>query len=330
MISDSQKTVKKVIGRGRIVEIIKRATRDYSILILAAVLCWGPGLFYFFSQDDLILYEGCWRVWHNAQSLPEWLHAILFKPGIIDFNYRPLSTHVYFCTMRSFFGFNAFPFHFISFTVHLFTAVFIGAVAKQLGVRQNAALFAMVFYVTRDALFGSVEWISGIQDGLAAFFSAVCLWAALRYYDKKSWKLLILMNSTMILALLSKEIAVVLPIIINVIIIIRFKIDSRPQIQMSKKIEFLLWSWLILIGFIAIRFLLVGVNTTKYPIGISLETPVNFVLYTFWSFFGIDFRGSHLYHLYQMLLSVGFLFGVFSLIFFFLVIMKKKEIYQLL
>ncbi|MCX5885191.1 MAG: hypothetical protein NT096_04675 [Proteobacteria bacterium] len=306
-------------------EIIQRTTRDYSILILAAALCWGPGLFYFFSQDDLILYEGCWRIWHNAQSLPEWLHTILFEPGIIDFNYRPLSTHIYFCTMRSFFGFNAFPFHFISVTIHLLTAVFIGAIAKRLGVRQNAVLLAMVFYVTRDALFGSVEWISGIQDGLAAFFSAVCLWAALRYYDERGWKLLILMNSTMILALLSKEIAIVLPIIINAILIIRFKTDNRPQIEIYKKIEFLLWSWLILIGFIAIRLLLVGANMTKYPIGIFLGTPINFVLYTFWGFFGIDFRGSHLYHLYYMSLAAGFLFGVFFLIFFFLVIIKKRR-----
>lgn len=175
-----------------------------AMLVLPCLLLYIPSFSYFFAQDDFFFLSHASRF--GLDSLADYLKP----PGPF---FRPLSTALYFGAMSKIFGLKPAAYHAFSIAVFCSNVLLVYRVGKTIFRNREAGFAAAVFYLTRGALFETVSWISGIQDLMMTFFALVSLLAFFKYgRDGRRW--LFVSIGAFAAALLSKETAVVFPLII--------------------------------------------------------------------------------------------------------------------
>jgi len=251
----------------------------------AVLLCWGPGLGAFFFADDFVLLEGSLSAWNRAAGWGEWLRTVFLKPGIMDGNYRPFSTHICFLVMQRSFGLAPLAFHGFALALHFATALGIGALAERLGASRRAALLAALFYATRDALFGSVAWAAGIQDGLMTAFGVASMLALTERIKsgRRAWTAISL--ALMASSLLSKEMGLALAGAAPAVACAAF---PTPQTSRWRQAARAAWPhWALCAAFILLRFLIVrNVTVGKYQMGLGPAPLWRPGAYAFWTCLG--------------------------------------------
>jgi hypothetical protein len=159
---------------------------------------------YFFAQDDFYFLS------RASQNRVEGFSAMLKPFGPF---YRPLSTSLYFAAMLKLFGLSPLPYHMINlilFCANVLAVYCVGAII----FRDRAKGFVTaLFYLTRGIHFETVSWVSGIQDSLMTLFTALSMIA---YFacSQRAGRHLFLSMVFFLLALLSKETALVFPLIL--------------------------------------------------------------------------------------------------------------------
>ena len=169
-----------------------RATFVHAATIVAAAVVVHHGaLALFFSQDD---FAGLARA---TGSLPR-----LAGP------WRIISQQWFWDVLRPLAGLDPRPYHVASLAAHATGAVLLLLWLRR-RVSETAALIGSAFLATHPALFTATHWISAVGDPLAlAFGMAMLLFAERR--DRWRWLAL----PSFACALLSKELAVTLPIVV--------------------------------------------------------------------------------------------------------------------
>lgn len=174
-------------------------------LILVGViisLLYSPSLFNFFSHDDFFNL----KISH-INSISEFINFFNFFHGPEGFGfYRPLTTQVFFWVgWQS--GLSSFFMHMISLIGLLTLTLLIYKLAAKF-LSTSYALLVALLYGTSATHFGHTYYLSAFQEvGLGIFaFSAV-----LTFLNKRYW----LSISFFIGALLSKESAVVIPVLVS-------------------------------------------------------------------------------------------------------------------
>jgi len=137
--------------------------------------------------------------------------------------YRPLFNVALIVNYR-WFGFEAPGWHAVSLILHCVATLLVFLLARQWGLAHATAATAALLFGLHPVHSESVAWISGLPDPLAAVF----VLAALVFYEQHRaggprW-LLAASLACFSLALLSKEIAVVVP----VLVLLRERLDRRP------------------------------------------------------------------------------------------------------
>jgi len=115
------------------------------------------------------------------------------------------------------FGSDATGWHLTSVTCHLLATWLVFRVAQRLSGDRLTAFLAAVIFGVHPAHIENVAWISGVTDPLMACFLLGSLLAFLRFRESGQLSTLGLSLGLFALALLSKETAVVLPIMIFVL-----------------------------------------------------------------------------------------------------------------
>lgn len=277
------------------------------VLALALVL-WGPGLDRFFDLDDFVLLEGSRSTFARAASLPAWLSAVFLDEGLIDHNYRPLSTHGVFLLVQSAFGASPRAFHALNLLLHAGTALLVAAMARRLGLGVWPAAAGALFYVSRDALFGAVAWAAGVQDGLMAFLSVASLLAMARAVAgegraARTWQA----GSVLLMlgALLAKESAYVLPLLATATALaFAPRRDGRGlRAAASRSAP----HWAVLLAFAAFRAFLLPLNLEQYPFAVPLSSLERPGLYAFWSVAGVPLEEGRSAALRPVAIALGWL-----------------------
>ncbi|MBI5116218.1 hypothetical protein HZA56_07060 [Candidatus Poribacteria bacterium] len=175
-----------------------------ALLLLLCLLLYLPSLSYFFAQDDFYFLS------RASQNRVEGFAAMLKPFGPF---YRPLSTSMYFTAMLKLFGLWPLPYHIfnlILFCANALAVYYLGAMI----FRDRAKGFVTaLFYLTRGVHFETVSWVSGIQDSLMTLFTVLSMVAYLACSQKTGLRFLLSMGF-FLLALLSKETALVFPLIL--------------------------------------------------------------------------------------------------------------------
>lgn len=178
-----------------------------------------PSFGNFFSADDWFHL----RV-SNVNKLSEFLNFFSFEKTAqsIAF-YRPLPTQVFFFVFQKLFGTNPLPYHLFVIVCFGYSLYLINKLAGSLLNSEKKALLATIVYGLSASNFTRLYFLSAFQEIALVIFSLLCI----LNYLKQTIRHKLYAISFFILALLSKETAVVLPVILLLLNWYQKKIDFR-------------------------------------------------------------------------------------------------------
>lgn len=188
--------------------MVKNFLKNYwpfLLIFLLILIVYFPVFSLYFTQDDFFHLK-----MSQANSLSDFLNFFSPRNPYGYSFYRPLTTQVYLFLTRSFFGLQPLFFHLVPFIFFLVNSVLVFKITeKLLKNRSRAPLLSGVatfLYAINASNLGSLAYISNFQEIGMAFFLFLSFWL---YLKNQKWAFLLF-----VLALLSKESAIVLPLIL--------------------------------------------------------------------------------------------------------------------
>ena len=195
--------------------MIKKILNNKLNLALAGLIVFSAFLFRqtffaYFSQDDFFHFK-----LGQADNLTSFLHFFSLKSlGSIGF-YRPLTVQVYSFLGQVVFGLNCYLYHLFNFLIFSLTILVIFNIFKKLFKNNGEAFLATIIYAVSSFHFTTLSFLWGIEELLTGLFYFLTVFF---YLKKSNWSLFFF-----ILALLSRETAITLPLVIFLFEFIRDK-----------------------------------------------------------------------------------------------------------
>lgn len=207
-------------------------------LLICLVALYLPSLSNYFSGDD-------WFHLRISQigSMGEFLNFFSFSQNAQSASFfRPLPTQVFFFIFQKLFGLNPVPYHILVLLCFGLSLYLVYYFSLSIFKKSTPALVAMFVYGISASNFTRVYFLSAFQEICLVIFSLLCL---ISFPHKKIRSFLFFM-----LALLSKETAVVLPILLLVLYL-------RKLSGLKAYAPF----FILLAGYLFLRFQIFGVHT---------------------------------------------------------------------
>lgn len=178
------------------------------LLALLPILIFGRALWFDFSPLD-----EDWLIIKNEAFLQDWRSAFtVFVEPTNDIYFRPFH-FASFIFDYHLGGTSPFFYHLTNLVLHLLNLILMFKLLVQYKVSHKIS-FALVFLFSfHPILLGSVAWIPGRNDELLSIFFISGMLAQTNYLRYGNLKYLILNNLAFIGALLTKETAIILPVI---------------------------------------------------------------------------------------------------------------------
>lgn len=234
-----------------------------SLIVAAVFWCYFPAVVNGFHGDDFLHVNWLTQaankpsmVWDNF--IGPWLGATDVK------FYRPLISVIFWCEYQLW-GFNAIGYHLTNIAFHLAGAICLLFIGRRLallsGFDERAArttgVLAAVLWGIYPLNAEVVAWITGRVDATVTAFSLGCLLTYLQW--RESHKPVTLVSSLLlfVLALLCKEMAVIVPPLL-VCIDVLYRKEGQKGILRS------LPFWLVLGGYMIVRQLTMGTMIGSY------------------------------------------------------------------
>lgn len=253
--------------------------RNLKLILLLSFLVFIPAVTNFFSADD-------WFHLRLAQieSFRDFLNFFSFtrNPQSASF-YRPLPTQFFFFIFHFLFSLNASPYYLFVLLSFIYSLYLLYHFTKKLTKKEVISLTTTIFYGFSVTNFTRLYFLSAFQEIALVIFSLLVF---INHLDNKKIKSLLFF----ILALMSKETAVVIPAIV-------FLLDwSKKQFNPAKVLPFLI----ILAPYLYLRLFIFGISAgDTYIWNFSPKTTLNTLFwYVLWSLGApellVDYIGSGL------------------------------------
>lgn len=184
----------------------KRLTVAGAFVLSAIVfVTYYPELRMGFYLDDYNYLERAGRTdWSNAL-------VQVFDPRLQTLWYRPLQAIQFFIEYQLLGG-NANAYHLVNIAFHAINVLLLGALVWRISEKWLLGFVSALFYSTFSVYMSGVSWI-GIVDPLAAIFYLLSLWFWWAYLKKGDWQHYLLALGAFVLALMSKQVAVTIPVV---------------------------------------------------------------------------------------------------------------------
>ncbi len=239
-----------------------------SALLIAAILVYSPVF-----KADYINWDDPSHVQENpfiVNGDRSFLSRVFLKEETANRTYIPL-TAVSFCLEKQFFGLTSFSSHLINLTLHLCNIVLILLLGLQFGLTFMAAYIAAALFAFHPMHVESVAWVTERKDVLYSFFYLLSLVFYCRFQDTRRGSFYIGALGMAILSLLSKPMALSLPLIMFLVDYIR----SRPLTRRSL---------LEKAPFAASAFMVAGITYLMNTRVVGFSFPSSFLVWD-WTFF---------------------------------------------
>ncbi len=237
--------------------------KNYWPLFLIFLIVLGlyfPVFSLYFSQDDFFHLK-----MSQAESIGDFLGFFSPKNPYGYSFYRPLTTQVYLFGIRFLFGLQPLFFHLVAFVFFLANLLLVFKIVERIVRNRNLGFLAAFLYAINASNLGSLAYIAVFEEIGMTFFFFLSFWF---YLQKKKWALL-----TFILALLSRETAIIFPLLL---IFYEWMLGKK---EWQKTFPF--WLILFLYGFLRIGMGLP--NASVYQSVFSLNKICNsFFWYLLW------------------------------------------------
>jgi len=233
----------------------------FHLFVLLGLILLNLAFFAFNTRDFFVSDDFDWlNIAKNTQhSLTDYFSANYYGERGMGGSYRPLNNVVFWLNYKIG-GLNPLPYHLtnlifqigVAFLVYLLVLALFAEFVEKKKIAILSALFFSILPNHSEA----VVWIAAICDPLAAFFYllAFYLYILFRQQDKFLW--LIFSVLSFVAALLTKEIAITLPLLILVWEL--YEALARNKFDWQNVILKPLGYWLILILYFIIRYLSIG------------------------------------------------------------------------
>ena len=206
------------------------ARQGWKVLRFVPVLCVGLLLLKTFR-----LYKGGAYFWLDDFNNLYWAQRATFAQMVghvvnpLSDYFRPAGMICYWILLRIF-DLDPAPYHWLAWSLHVANTALVYFILKQLTrARSGAAVGAMLF--ASQAVFADIYWDFGtIFELMAAFFSfaGILVWIS----ERRSWLHVLLASLFLFLAMKSKEMAVVMPLVwIGYDLLVRKNVGRREVAQ---------------------------------------------------------------------------------------------------
>ncbi len=215
------------IGSGKIISATPlKGWLPYFVILILVLLVYFQTLFFQYTNlDDSLLASGS-EIFSSFRNIGFIFSSDAFFSAS-NLYYRPLLNLTYLLDVHLG-GYAVYFFHFTNVIFHFFAAALVYFSLQQLLDGKRLALCLTLFFAVQPALAQAVAWIPGRNDTLLAIF-VLAAFAGLRAYGRnRSWTALGAYLGFFCLALLTKEIAIFLPIIVAVYWLTIGKGDELP------------------------------------------------------------------------------------------------------
>ena len=189
----------------------------------------------------------------NWTNIPVSFQRGLFNPTG-DSYYRPVFL-VDFIIESKFFGTSPAGYHFSNLLFHMICVLLLYFFFLRLKIPDLTALILTLIFAVHPVLTQTVAWIPGRNDMLLMIFFLSGTLLTLKYREKPKWYLLVAQFLMLLLALFTKETAVIIPVIILAVLTMdngQWTIDNGKWKTENGKWNFLLllsWAFALTIWF---------------------------------------------------------------------------------
>ena len=158
-------------------------------------------------------------------------------------------------------GQSFFFYHFGNFILHLLTSILIFFIIKQFGYSILSSFFVSLLFVLTPIHINAVGWIAGRGDLLATFFSVTALLIFLTFLKNPKLYLLIIVSPLIFLAILSKEVAILVPLLF----IILFFLERKEFLINKNSGSVIIMAFVVLTSYYLLRgIVLTEVHLDKF------------------------------------------------------------------
>jgi hypothetical protein len=204
----------------------KGVIASFVVVVLVVLLIYAPILKmgFRFVDDYTYLY------WAGSMPLPQYLVNSL-DPRAQNINYRPLK-RILVLLEYNIFRSGADYYHLVQNLIHAANSLLVLGVAWHLSKRWRIAFLSALFYAGFPVASEAVFWISD-EAPLATLFSLAALLFWVDYLHSRNKRPFLLSISALVLALLSKESAIVIPIAFFLIdrLLVRDRVNITRLLQ---------------------------------------------------------------------------------------------------
>ncbi len=244
-----KKTLKSAAKKNKALE--KTADKWYygetNLLLLLAgitILVYIPVMTLGFTMlDDSIFIVENQFYNRDLSNLYQSFSRGLFNPEN-DFYYRPVFL-IDFILESRLFGVNPAGYHFSNLLFHVVCVVLLFRFFKAVGVRQSVSFWLSLIFALHPVLCQAVAWIPGRNDMLLMIFFLSGFLLSLKYARQGSWHTLLLQGVAFLLALFTKETAVIIPVIILFVIIFSEKTPWKRWVSLVIVWSVVIIAWMV-------------------------------------------------------------------------------------
>lgn len=233
-----------------------------AFVALVALLVYAPSLAFGWTgldDRDLIVEDRAFLadaggLWHAFTR--SYLHVVDAGHAY----YRPIVT-ASFVVDAAWSGTRPFGYHLTNAVLHAFASALLFALLRRLGFGALAAAGGALFFTANPALVPAVAWVPGRNDVLLAIFALAGWVLLLRDAERPSWPVRAAHLGCFALALLTKETAMVLPLVFatQLVLLDRSVLPRRGP-------ESILWLW---VGWAALVAARLGIQRALHLGGIG-------------------------------------------------------------
>ena len=302
-----------------------------------ALLASINSLWNYFASDDLeqVLGNNFIKQFSNlpaAFTTSVWSFTTADIVFTVDPYFRPLFTSL-FTLNYALFGNTPWGWHLINILIHAGATLLVFAVSKEIAERDWVAALAATLFAVHPAHSESVAWVSGITDPLMVLLLLPSFYFYLRFRKNGAGYLLGCSLAFFFLALLSKETAVALPVIVAYCEIFHFKGDDSITKRLLRASKIVGLFVIPIAAYLVMRYQALGTlvfgGEPRYPLLPSLLTlPLAILKYLGLMFIPWGYSYQHYTDFVETAGSVGFLapFALVLLIVAGVILLKSKVV----
>lgn len=222
-----------------ITAILRTHLRLFLFLFLVSFILYGKTInFGYTDLDDSILLEDNFSFLEHGDNIGKVFTQSVFNmhPEDKDNYYRPLLS-ISFMLDTILGGRSLKIFHISNIIIHLIASFLLFIFLSKLQYKKEICFITVILFLSHPVFTTAVAWIPGRNDSLLAIFFLGALIKQIDYFNKPTILNLFLHHFLFLVCLFTKEIAIIVPILLYLFLLLIPKVNSLKKKNSAPKIK---------------------------------------------------------------------------------------------